>query len=156
MIKRDNRQLIYHVIEALDRAQEKYALLPSDDSMRVTDWMESKFPVASWGRILWPSVPDSTCLPWANKGADLVDAFHSLCDRQDLANPQVVVLWSNALRPGLELSLESVRRHAAEIFNADFDTWIVCESDAWCIEVYHEGELCFGRADAFGDANITS
>ena len=62
-----------------------------------------------------------------------------------LASDLVVkVIWDDALTPSLELCLGDAIRVAKELFEARFDTWIICESQNWCFEAYHEGTLCFG------------
>jgi hypothetical protein len=142
-----NQRLIQEVLEALNTAHEEYTLLSANEYAAVVDnWWQQSFPFASWGRVLWEEVPNSVCIAWSEKWNDLVHSFQTLCSEQKLLNPTVVIVWSNALKPALSTSLDAVRRHAAVIFEADFDTWIICQTDRWCIEVYHEGELCFGRA----------
>jgi hypothetical protein len=139
--------LVKKLMQALNTARENYVVLSADESERVAAWLESSFPIASWGRITWSKLPDGDCRSWANKWNDLPATFADLCNVFGLGEPEVVVLWTNALRPALRMSLGGVRRHAAQIFEMDWDTWIVCPSGGWCIEVYHEGEICFGKAD---------
>ena len=46
-------------------------------------------------------------------------------------------------------------RVTQELFDAKFDTWIVCQSENWCFEVYHEGTLCFGTGQVPGNSEQT-
>ncbi len=127
-----------------------YTFLTTDEAERITEWLYQSFPFTSWGRINWSRLPGYTCYPWDIKAIDLVDTFQSLCHTESLQNVEVVILWTNMLIPLLQCKIEAVRACAAAVFETDFDTWIVCQEHQWCIEVYHEGELCFGRITALG------
>jgi hypothetical protein len=139
-------KLIKDLTSAIDATAGVYRLLTVVEQTHIDHWWTQHFPFASWGRIQWSAVPYHVCLEWTAKWNDLVDKFHALCDAEVLENPDVIIIWSNALRPALACNLNVVRDHAAIVFEMDFDTWLLCPSQAWCIEVYHEGELCFGKA----------
>jgi hypothetical protein len=79
--------------------------------------------------------------------------MRKLCVRHGLHDVEVIVFWSNALRPAIQISVDALLRHAVPIIAADFDTWIISKAKGWCIEVYHEGELCFGYASKKGRDN---
>jgi hypothetical protein len=144
---KDARHLIKEIIQVLDFHREKYFVLPPDESSNATAWLERTFPTATWGRILWSLIPGSNCRTWKDKWKDLPQVFVELCDAHNLQNPEVIIAWTNSLKPALRMSLDVVQRHAIPIFEMDFDTWVICESPGWCIEIYHEGEICFGKAD---------
>jgi hypothetical protein len=38
-----------------------------------------------------------------------------------------------------------LRAEMTPLLEVDWDTWILSPESRWCIEVYHEGEVCFGR-----------
>lgn len=137
--------LIKDVTTAIDAAGGAYRLLTVAEQARIDHWWAQHFPFASWGRIQWSALSYHVCHQWTTKWDDLVDTFQALCDAEGLENPEVVIIWSNALRPALACPFHVVRDHAAAVFETDFDTWLLCPSQAWCIEVYHEGELCFGK-----------
>jgi hypothetical protein len=143
--------LIKDVTAAIDATGDVYRLLSVAEQVAIDHWWAQHFPFASWGRIQWSALPDHVCHTWTAKWDDLVDTFHTLCDTEELKDPNVVIIWSNALRPALICPLHVVRDHAAIIFEADFDTWLLCPSKAWCIEVYHEGEICFGQSSTKAD-----
>lgn len=144
MTRGSDLRLIQELLASLDVGREQYRVLSSAECERAVAWLKDHFPIALWGRVIWSEVPDSTCVAWSNF-EERASLFAQLCERLDLDNPQVTVMWSNALRPCIEIALEGARRNAEQIFDADFDTWILCPIDGWCIELYHEGELCFGR-----------
>lgn len=130
------RQIPHRVIEAQSREADEIA-----------DWMESSFRFFG-SQIKWSEVPDHQCVDWG-KADDLIDSFeHMSADLKP--NSLVFVTWADALCPTLELSLHDMRSIASPIFQADFDTWVICLSENWCFEVYHEGTLCFGRSPQQG------
>lgn len=139
-------RLIQDVLDELSSANDSYRVLSPDESDAALAWLANHFPIASWGRILWSDVTESVCVPWEEKGEELAKAFRAMCQNHQLADPPVIVAWSNALAPAIQTSLVAVCHHAEAMFDADFDTWIICETHGWCIEVYHEGELCFGQS----------
>lgn len=145
-MKKVNRAaLISEVLAVLKANGEPFQLLDSsgESELRYSNWMESSFPIASWGRIAWDNVPNSRCWDWEDFD-QLLNAFNEMCNSVGEKNPVVAVFWSNQLKPTLKLSFTTVKRYAEQIFEADWDTWIVCLDENWCIENYHEGELCFG------------
>lgn len=44
------------------------------------------------------------------------------------------------------MPLSEVVKVAREIFECTFDTWIICESENSCVELHHEGTICFASA----------
>jgi hypothetical protein len=142
---KDRNDLIKEIIQTLDKAQEQYVVLSSEETDNTTAWLEQAFPIATWGQILWPQVTQKSCHTWQNKWQDLPQILTKICDTHDLHNPEVIIVWTNALKPALRMSLDAVRRHTRSIVEMDFDTWMICPREGWCIEVYHEGEICFGK-----------
>ena len=144
----DHKLLIGDVIHSLRSSHAHYRMVPPNGPEHPDlRWWQDEFPIATWGRVLWNAVPHSECSNWA-RAADAAETLRELCSNHKLGNSQVVVVWSNATQPCLELSLETVLLHAEPIIDADFDTWIICRAGGWCIEIYHEGELCFGYTPA--------
>lgn len=142
-----NPELIKDVTNALEVTGFSYRLLAEAERDALDRWWQTHFPFASWGRIQWSAVQYHVCQEWTERWKDLPDRFHALCEAEHLQDPEVTIIWSNALRPVLHCTLRAARDHAVTIFEADFDIWIVCPSQQWCIEVYHEGEICFGKAN---------
>jgi len=113
----------------------------SSEAESIADWIESHFPITGV-QIDWARVSSRRCFEWS-ESEDLVRSFGSLV-RGLPAKSIVVVTWSDALYPSLEMPLCEVTKVASSIFEASFDSWIICESENWCIEVHHEGTICFG------------
>jgi hypothetical protein len=139
--------LIKDVTDALTKTGWSYKILSDVEQSELEAWWSSNFPLTSWGRIKWPDILYRVCFQWDEKWLGLIDRFRFICDAENLENAEVVVIWSNALRPSLKCMLNAVRDQAIAIFQADFDIWVVCPEHSWCIEVYHEGEICYGRAN---------
>jgi hypothetical protein len=141
-------ETIREVLDELDNNNEQYRLI-MDQSLNQPDmhWFTESFPFVKWGlgRISWAEVPSSTCLNWSSYPEQLSQLFEEISIHEGLQDTVVTVIWITSSRPILETTLAVVRKHAAVIFDADLDTWVVCRSDGWCVEVYHEGEICFGR-----------
>lgn len=131
----------------LGRDGVAYRLLAPEDAEHraAQERWERAFPVASWGRVDWEKVPGSTRL--AVHGSDAAgERVRELLAGAARPDEPVWVMWSNALRPMLLLPAAAVAKHAALVIEVDWDTWIFDGGPAWCIEHYHEDELCFGRA----------
>ena len=137
------------VTDYLIQAGETFNLLQTDsqEAIIASEWLEKNFPIASWGRIDWPKVPNSSCITWTDD-SELLLAFQRILVESRLDNNleiTVIVIWGNGLRPSLQISLDTFLKYANAMFEEDWDTWVYSESDNWLIEVYHEGEICFGR-----------
>jgi hypothetical protein len=144
-------ETIREVLDEFDAMNEAYRLIiDQSHEQSVMQWFTDLYPFVSWGvgRISWPDIPASVCRNWSDHPEQLPKFLREITVRERLADAVVFVIWITSSRPILETTLAVVQRHAAAIFDADLDTWIVCQSDGWCIEVYHEGEICFGRAPA--------
>ena len=137
------------VTDYLIQAGETFNLLQTDsqEAIIASEWLEKNFPIASWGRIDWPKVPNSSCITWTDD-SELLLAFQRILVESRLDNNleiTVIVIWANGLRPSLQISLNTFLKYANAMFEEDWDTWVYSESDNWLIEVYHEEEICFGR-----------
>ena len=108
-------------------------------------WLEGKFPIVSWGRIDWDKV-DSKYIINYDDYEDQINKLKRLIKEKIKAH-YVYVFWSSAdLNPILVERSELVK-NIAPIIDEGCDTWIIPadkNSEDWCIEVYHEGEICFG------------
>ena len=144
MIDKRRLSLVQDVLDALETSASKYRLLSQDEAESNDDWLQRTYPMSAWGRIAWERVPNSICQAWADFDERLQLLNQVIVDNH-LGNPNVVIIWSNAVAPSMELELDSIRHVGGIALAADFDTWIVCKSEGWCIEVHHDGEVCFGR-----------
>lgn len=56
--------------EGLGLAPASFRIRPpdADEHVRVMRWLESRFPIAAWGRIDWAAVDGHTCIPWTSLG----------------------------------------------------------------------------------------
>lgn len=105
------QRLIPDVLQALERDQATYRLISAKESLRWTAWMETHFPMTEWAGIAWRKVPGSICVEWAT-WEEAGEQLRSLCDRIGLGNPTVIVTWTNARLPAVQIPLSVMRRHA--------------------------------------------
>lgn len=146
LLRQRQRSEKQELLAQLDAESVSYNIIWADlpAAEQPTHWIAENFPIAWWGRIDWSLVPDRVEKTWHNYD-DLAATFRQLIVDQQLRNPSAIATWSDASSLSLELSLSTVARHAKLVFQASWDTWIVCPDQSWCIECYHEGELGFGR-----------
>jgi hypothetical protein len=146
LLRQRQRSEKQELLAQLDAELVPYQIIWADlpTAEQPTHWISENFSIAWWGRIDWNLVPDRVEKTWHNYH-DLTATFRQLIIEQRLGNPSAIVTWSDASALSLELSLSAVARHAELVFQASWDTWIACPDQSWCIECYHEGELCFGR-----------
>jgi len=108
-----------------------------------TAWLEQHFPIG-FASIDWSRVEGADC---RNVGSDAAvsDAVREILSDKGVQECRVVVLWSDARTPVVELPLSAVVENGEEIFAQDWDTWVFDPKDSWCLENHHEGTLTFGR-----------
>lgn len=144
------------VTNYLIQAQEEFTLLmpDSEEGIAASEWLESNFPIVSWGRIDWNAVRESSLKTW-DDFPELLSTFEKLVSenisKNKLSN-SVVVLWGNASTPGLRIKLSVFLKHLEAMLEEYSEAWVYSEEDKWCIEVYHEGEICFGSASNLGES----
>ncbi len=142
------------VINYLIQAQEEFTLLMPDsqENLVATEWLEKNFLIASWGRIAWNEVRGSSCKNW-DDFSELLSAFEKLVSEnipENKLSGTVIIFWGNASTPGLRIKLSVFLKYLEAMLEEYSDAWVCSEEDKWCIEVYHEGEICFGAASNFG------
>lgn len=142
----ESKAAVAGLLAALDAAGEPYRLhMPGSAGERAAiSWLHRAWPWRSWGQICWIEVADSVCVSWSSR-EELAAAFERTCAGQALGNPTVMVMGVTSSHPTIELPLDAARRHVSPIFQADRDTWVFCQSEGWCFEIYHDDDLCFGR-----------
>lgn len=131
------------IVNDLQESGATFELLNSQDSTLNTEWIKNNFPIGSWGRIDWSKMPESVCTRY-EQHQELVAAFEKIVEEKQLGGT-LVISWSNALTLPIRISMEVLRKYAEDIFYEEPDTWICNEEDRWCIEHYHDHEICFGR-----------
>ncbi len=116
--------------------------LPNTDVFNhLVQWLSQSFPW-QYGQIDWQKVSGCICESRQNQATS---AFHELCQKQQLGDPIVNLVWFSAAHPILEMPLELVKLSLEEIVAEDWDTWIFDPVAGWCIEFHHEGTMCYGR-----------
>ncbi|MEK8020704.1 MAG: hypothetical protein VSS75_027875 [Candidatus Parabeggiatoa sp.] len=104
-------------------------------------WLHNHFPITAWGRIDWHHIAR---IKKCDVGSSCEKLLGKIIEEQRLGNPVVTLVWTNAHRPSLQIKLCDVVKNVEMIFEQDWDTWIVCSENKWCIEYHHDGELSYG------------
>jgi len=142
---RDTHPLVRipRILDRLGRLAIGYRLIPAEsaEADAIADWIEASFPF-NYTQIDWSKVPGHTCLKWHDE--DLLSSSIAALTSHVAADTIVVVTWSDASRPSLELRLCDALEVGAALFEGGDDTWILSERENWCVEVHHEGTLCLG------------
>jgi hypothetical protein len=145
----DETARIRDVIDALQREGISFEVLGkgSPEESVAMKWLK-RFPIEPWGRVGWNRVENADCRRWVTWN-DMLRTYGELLDQVqkefDQTDPSVLLVWFDAGRPVVRVPFSALRACGAEILDEDFDVWILCPSQGWCIEKYHEGELCYGR-----------
>lgn len=149
----DQDHRVAPLLAAIREGGGAVAVLPPGDGGHLARQarLEAAFPFVFWGRIDWASVPGAEIV--RTEDTDAIVARIRAWLAADGASGELCVMWSDGGLPMLVLPASAVSHHAEEIVMLSWDTWIFPPDAAWCIERYHEGELCFGRGV---DAGIPS
>lgn len=142
----NDKPLIADIVKDFKVAGEVFEILNREENIECNDWLESNFPIASWGRIDWSRMPESACLRYG-EDSELVTNFEKIVKEKQLKGT-LVVFWTNARTLPIRISMEVLRKYAEDIFYEEPDAWICNQEDQWCIEHYHDGEICFGKCVA--------
>ncbi len=108
-----------------------------------TAWLEQHFPIG-FSSIDWSRVEGAERRS-VNSDAAVSATVRGILSEKNVKECRVVVLWSDARTPVIELPLSAVVENAGEIFAQDWDTWVFDPKDSWCLENHHEGFITFGR-----------
>jgi len=110
----------------------------------VMNWFESNFPITEWGRVDWAKVRGCLCSRWEDL-SEASEQINLLVSQQGSTLGWSYILWSDATKPMIRVPETVLRAEMTPLLEVDWDTWILNPESRWCIEVYHEGEVCFGR-----------
>ncbi|NER38835.1 MAG: hypothetical protein F6J93_33585 [Oscillatoria sp. SIO1A7] len=134
----------------LEDAGELFILLDTPaEAFYTSEWIQEHFPIASWGRIDWDKVPNCLCKSW-QEDDDLLIHFQDIVKVKKIKG-YVTVTWFDASKMSIYLDIKVIFNYAEIIFQECWDTWIFSDRENWCLEVYHEGEICFGYSALTND-----
>ncbi|MDX1757735.1 MAG: hypothetical protein R3175_16890 [Marinobacter sp.] len=129
--------LIADLTAALDAQGIEFRLELADTSW---EWVCDQFPVNRWGGIDWALADQTIQYRWESE-AQRPELLTQLINAAGLEPGPVTVIWSNADRPAVLISLVDVEAVAALLLDQDFDTWIISREFRWCIESHHDGRM---------------
>ena len=146
IVAKEQRLLIQGLLLQFDLDGIEYDIIfPDYKTLEAPElkWMQSHFPMTSWGRIDWREIACSMAKK-CESGLSCEKLLGKIIEEQQLGNPVVTLMWTNAHRPNIQLKLYDVVQNTQIIFEQDWDTWIVCSKNKWCIEYHHDGEISYG------------
>lgn len=125
----------------LEEEPGRYRVLPADsaEARAAVRWIEDHFPMQG-ERIKWSEVPSHKCVHWSQT-RDLVDSFTQMAAGLS-EDSELVITWADGSCPSIALQKSRLLTIATVVFEADFDTWVVCLAQGWCLEAHHDGTLC--------------
>lgn len=139
-------EVVNHLKNAGERFEVVYVkstYLNNLISRKEIQWIEKNFPITHWGRINWEEVSNFQCKLWGDDYSKILGYFQEIVNTNSL-NGYVYIEWDNLLLRPLYLNNDVVLRQIKHIAKESFDTWIYSPDFKWCVEIYHEGEICFG------------
>jgi len=142
-LKRSKVDLLSDLIKILDAKYIKYNINFYSD---VWNWICDNFPVAEWGKINWDFVEHKNKLAWTEPDK-IPELFEKFVSKYNLTDDMVTIIWSNSERPAIDMSLDDAKMVIQDIFDEDWDTWMVPKERKWCIECHHTGSLTIGIVD---------
>jgi hypothetical protein len=140
---RERRDLVRRETDLLDRRAIRYGF--EYDPMPFYRWIESRFPTTRPdGWIDWSQVARSSHL---SHGAETPASawLRHIQERLDSGPAKVVVVWSNAHRPGLWIRFRDLVT-CPELLADDWETWTICEAGRWVVEFTLERGWYWGTA----------
>jgi hypothetical protein len=137
----------------LNKNSETYKIYSSkgEEGRKIGEHLEKQYPIASWGRVEWDKVDKAIIYNTENHDEE-VNAIKKICENCNLKG-SIFILWCDISKPCLSMDLSTALKYISDIIAEDWDTWILNLEDKWCIEVYHEGEVCFGYANNLEDTH---
>ncbi|WP_144079948.1 hypothetical protein [Haliea salexigens] len=106
------------------------------------EWLESELPFMVSGAIDWRRVENKRLINGKVDRCNLSKNLSLLASEANLEMADdITILWSNANRPPISMTLESFLDNAIAIMDEDFDTWVISPPGNWCIEYHHSGSL---------------
>jgi hypothetical protein len=131
------------LLDILGQEQIEYKIHWAEEAIArtLTRWLMDHFPIR-WNRVDWGRDPDAVCRLWRTPEDQMAIAQMMLEAWSDTLC--IHVLWADANTPVITVPLGAVRSRVALFFEPSWDTWLLCPELGWCLECFHEGELCFG------------
>lgn len=136
-------ELYLDTLQILKQNKEHYLLLePDSENAKLEEqWLGMHFPF-DWGRVQWGDVPNSRCY----KFKDNIEAGHIIKEfcKDFPSQDQIAIFWFDASFPTLIMDLEIALKYVSSLVEEDTNMWFLNKARKWCLEVYHEGEVCMG------------
>jgi hypothetical protein len=141
--KKDRLELIEDFLMVLKRAVIDFKVRFDSNSW---NWLQKSVIMQSWGQINWDVVTNKRVFS-IEESESISECFRNLCSFVNSTDEWITIVWSNELRPELDLKLDSLPLVLDELVDVDFDFWLIPDSRKWCIEYHHSGSIGAIRFD---------
>lgn len=105
---------------------------------------KERFPPAAWRFVDWSRVPDSFA-KHVRDPEEIKAIFQALCRENSIPDGEVFITTS-FIEPSLKMTLSDLLACADVFARYGTDLLFVIADADWVFEIFHEGEIGFGRA----------
>ena len=126
--------LIDDLIQYLDSKNVRYKIKYDNTAI---DWIIQSFPF-SFASIDWARTKNAKRISYSTyeeRDRLVQNAIDEFLKKDD----PVIVAWSNAERPEIETTAETIINNTNVFAEEDFDFWVLNIDKGFCLENYHEG-----------------
>jgi len=135
---------IDNIVKELERRNARVEVIAPWGEDRTFARFKERFPLASWRFVDWSGVPD--CFEQAVRDPEEIKAiFQSLCRENAIVDGEVFVTTS-FIEPSLRMSLPDLLACADVLARYGTDLLFIIGDADWVFEIFHEGDIGFGRA----------
>ncbi|MGD9679818.1 MAG: hypothetical protein AB7W16_01425 [Candidatus Obscuribacterales bacterium] len=147
-IKRDDLHksstTIDNIVEELEGRHARVEVIAPGGEDRPFARFKERFPLAFWRFVDWSRVPD--CFVKQVRDPEEIKAiFQSLCRENSILDGEVFITTS-FVEPSLRMSLTDLLACADVLARYGTDLLFIIDDADWVFEIYHEGDIGFGRA----------
>jgi hypothetical protein len=136
----------HHVVTALSAVPCEVIAPNSDEARRLESQMVTQFPRTRWGTVAWR--PNQEALRFAvDSDRQAAERLAAIIDERSTSpDDAFLVFFFDSAAPVVRIRSVDLVSHALAVVTADADVWVTPLDLAWCIEVFHEGEVSVGKA----------
>lgn len=136
------------ILGELDKRAVNYLLIaPGGDDPPYADFLKY-YPIASWRFVDWnkfPTIAGTEARQFQETEPLLMrERFRDCCRNYKICDGTVFITTS-IFEASLQMSVVDLLEHSDALFEYCSDMLLIGEDAAWIFEVFHEGEVAYGR-----------
>jgi hypothetical protein len=131
-----------------------HELLSSEEEIGLVAWMAEAFPVARTSALTidWNRAENPSCVTYQGE-SEAAKSTRSLVARLNLQDVQVVVMYSNGIRPSIRMTLGAFCVAADVLLAEDMETFVIDRENGWCLDVTLD-RACWGKASSHKQVGV--